>query len=122
MSSRSRTQKRHWPQLKGVISTSSYLIWAEDQTCALDMNYSSCCVESGNQVPFLIFAGSDSPEFRREAAERGAQLSTNDMLELIDHVILHDGATDEEAHDQNGCIGRKPTARFVSRTVWGAQC
>jgi CheY-like chemotaxis protein len=47
--------------------------------------------DQGNQVPFLIFAGSDRPEFRREAAERGAQLSTNDMLELIDHIIKHLG-------------------------------
>jgi CheY-like chemotaxis protein len=45
--------------------------------------------DQGNDVPFFIFAGSDKPEFRREAAERGAQLSTNDMLELIDHVIKH---------------------------------
>ncbi len=45
----------------------------------------------GNQVPFLIFAGSDSIEFRREAAQRGAQLSTNDMLELIDNVITRLG-------------------------------
>ena len=43
--------------------------------------------EQGNQVPFLVFAGSDTPQFRREAAERGAQLSTNDMLELMDWVV-----------------------------------
>ncbi len=43
--------------------------------------------DSGSTVPFYIFAGSDTPEFRREAAERGAQLSTNDMLELIDCVV-----------------------------------
>lgn len=43
--------------------------------------------ESGNTVPFFIFAGSDTPEFRKEAAARGAELSTNDMLELIDNVI-----------------------------------
>ena len=41
----------------------------------------------GNPVPFFIFAGSDTPEFRKEALGRGAQLSTNDMLELIDNVI-----------------------------------
>lgn len=41
----------------------------------------------GNAVPFLIFAGSDTPEFRAEAKRLGAQLSTNDMLELIDTVI-----------------------------------
>ena len=48
--------------------------------------------DQSNQVPFLVFAGSDSPEFRREAAALGAQLSTNDMLELIDHVIKHLGS------------------------------
>ena len=47
--------------------------------------------DQNNRVPFLIFAGSDRPEFRREAAEQGAQLSTNDMLELIDHIIKHLG-------------------------------
>jgi CheY-like chemotaxis protein len=41
----------------------------------------------GNRVPYLIFSSSDTPEFRREAAERGAQLSTNDLLELLAHVI-----------------------------------
>jgi CheY-like chemotaxis protein len=45
----------------------------------------------GNQVPFFIFASSDRPEFRREARERGAQLSTNDMLELIDYVVKYLG-------------------------------
>jgi CheY-like chemotaxis protein len=44
---------------------------------------------TGNQVPFLIFAGSDRKEFRHEAAARGAQLSTNDMIELVDAVIQH---------------------------------
>ena len=38
--------------------------------------------DRGSQIPFFIFSSSDTPEFRREAAERGAQLSTNDMLEL----------------------------------------
>ena len=47
--------------------------------------------ESGNEVPFFIFAGSDTPEFRREAAVRGAQLSTNDMLELVDNVVKYLG-------------------------------
>lgn len=41
----------------------------------------------GVDVPFLIFAGDDTPEFRREAAQQGAQLSTNDMLELMDTII-----------------------------------
>lgn len=38
-------------------------------------------------LPYFIFAGSDTPEYRREAAELGAQLSTNDLIELIDNVI-----------------------------------
>lgn len=45
--------------------------------------------DAGSQTPFLIFSSSDRPEFRKEAAARGAQLSTNDMLELIEHVIKH---------------------------------
>ena len=48
--------------------------------------------DRGSQVPFFIFAGSDRPEFRREAATQGAQLSTNDMLELIDQVVKYLGA------------------------------
>lgn len=44
---------------------------------------------SGNQIPFFIFAGSDTSEFRRIANERGAQLSTNNVLELIDQVVKH---------------------------------
>ena len=47
--------------------------------------------ETGNAVPFLIFSSSDAAAFRREAAERGAQLSTNDMLELMEHIIKHLG-------------------------------
>lgn len=47
--------------------------------------------ESGNKVPYFIFSSSDRPEFRREAEQRGAQLSTNDMLELMDQVISHLG-------------------------------
>jgi hypothetical protein len=47
--------------------------------------------KSGNEVPFFIFAGQDRPEFRREAAARGAQLSTNDMLELVDNVVKYLG-------------------------------
>jgi CheY-like chemotaxis protein len=48
--------------------------------------------DRGSQVPFFIFSSSDTPEFRREAAERGAQLSTNDMLELVDSVVRYLGA------------------------------
>jgi hypothetical protein len=44
-----------------------------------------------SKVPFFIFAGSDTAEFRREAAECGAQLLTNDMLELVDNVVKHLG-------------------------------
>jgi CheY-like chemotaxis protein len=47
--------------------------------------------DHGSRVPFFIFAGSDTPVFRREAAELGAQLSTNDMLELIDNVVKYLG-------------------------------
>lgn len=43
--------------------------------------------EGGSKVPYFIFSSSDRPEFRREAEQRGAQLSTNDMLELMDKVI-----------------------------------
>jgi CheY-like chemotaxis protein len=48
--------------------------------------------DRGSKVPYFIFAGSDTPEFRRAADQRGAQLSTNDMLELIDQVVKHLGA------------------------------
>jgi CheY-like chemotaxis protein len=48
--------------------------------------------ESGSKVPYFIFAGSDTPEYRRAAAERGAQLSTNDMLELVDYVVKYLGS------------------------------
>jgi len=47
--------------------------------------------DRGSQVPFLIFSSSDRPEYRKEAAVLGAQLSTNDMLELIAHVIKYLG-------------------------------
>jgi len=43
--------------------------------------------ERGSKVPFFIFSSSDRPEFRQEAERRGAQLSTNDMLELMDQII-----------------------------------
>lgn len=52
---------------------------------------------SGSKVPFFIFAGSDTPEYRRAAAERGAQLSTNDMLELVDNTVKYLGAGSERA-------------------------
>lgn len=40
----------------------------------------------GIKKPFAIFAGSDSPAFRQEAAKRGAQLSTNDVGELLNFI------------------------------------
>ncbi|MFV0298357.1 MAG: response regulator [Hyphomicrobiaceae bacterium] len=57
--------------------------------------------QSGNQIPFFIFAGSDTPEFRRQAAEAGAQLSTNDMIELMDCVITTLGKS-PPAHPPGG--------------------
>jgi CheY-like chemotaxis protein len=47
--------------------------------------------DRGSQVPFFIFSSGDTPEFRREAKELGAQLSTNNMLELIDYVVSYLG-------------------------------
>jgi CheY-like chemotaxis protein len=38
-------------------------------------------------LPFFIFASEDKPEFRKEAAERGAQLSTNDVVELMSEIV-----------------------------------
>lgn len=43
--------------------------------------------ETGSKTPFFIFSSEDKPEFRKEAKKRGAQLSTNDMLELIDCIV-----------------------------------
>ena len=40
-----------------------------------------------------FFAGSDTPEFRREASELGAQLSTNDMPVLIDNIAKYLGTS-----------------------------
>ena len=42
--------------------------------------------QRGLEVPFVIFAGSDSPEFRKAAVVRGAQLSTNDVGELLNFI------------------------------------
>ena len=47
--------------------------------------------DSGSTVPFLIFSSQDTPAYRREAEQHGAQLSTNDMLELMDNIIKHLG-------------------------------
>jgi CheY-like chemotaxis protein len=40
----------------------------------------------GNETPFFVYAGSNSPEHRKEAAKLGAQGSTNDPQELIQMV------------------------------------
>lgn len=42
--------------------------------------------DSGDQTPFVIYAGSNAPEHKREAEERGAQGSTNNPRELFDLV------------------------------------
>ena len=42
---------------------------------------------SGDLTPFFIYAGSRGPEHRKEAAERGAQGTTNMASELIDMVV-----------------------------------
>jgi hypothetical protein len=39
------------------------------------------------KLPFFIFSSDDKPEYRTEAKARGAQLSTNDMIELIDMTV-----------------------------------
>jgi CheY-like chemotaxis protein len=53
-------------------------------------------VRAFDQVtPFFIYAGSNSPEHKREAAEHGAQGSTNQASELVDMVtqaLRSDGA------------------------------
>lgn len=38
-------------------------------------------------IPFAVFAGSDTEAFRREATALGAQLSTNDVIELMNFVV-----------------------------------
>jgi len=43
--------------------------------------------EAGNQVPFFIYAGSNAPEHKTEALERGAQGLTNKPHELFAYVI-----------------------------------
>jgi CheY-like chemotaxis protein len=41
----------------------------------------------GDQTPFFIYAGSNAPNHKREAAEHGAQGSTNHAQELFDMVM-----------------------------------
>jgi CheY-like chemotaxis protein len=42
---------------------------------------------SGNQIPFFIYAGSNSPEHKKMALEKGAQGSTNRAQELFEIVM-----------------------------------
>lgn len=48
----------------------------------------------GSMVPFLIFSSSDKPEHRQEAMDRGAQLATNSIIELLDYIIKDLGERD----------------------------
>jgi hypothetical protein len=43
--------------------------------------------ENGVETPFVINAGSDLPEHKRMAQEKGAQGSTNSPQELLDLVV-----------------------------------
>lgn len=47
--------------------------------------------ETDDAIPFLIFSSSDKAQHRQEALDRGAQLSTNSIIELIDFIIGHFG-------------------------------
>lgn len=42
--------------------------------------------EQGNQIPFFIYAGSNSPEHKRETTKRGGQGTTNNPEELFQMV------------------------------------
>jgi hypothetical protein len=43
--------------------------------------------DGGNSVPFIIYAGSNLPQHRLEAENRGAQGSTNDPHELFELAV-----------------------------------
>ncbi len=43
--------------------------------------------ETDEAIPFLIFSGADKPQHRQEALDRGAQLATNNIIELLDFII-----------------------------------
>jgi CheY-like chemotaxis protein len=43
--------------------------------------------DSGNSLPFIIYAGSNLPQHRLEAEDRGAQGSTNDPRELFELAV-----------------------------------
>jgi CheY-like chemotaxis protein len=45
--------------------------------------------ETDSETPFFIYAGSNAPEHKREATERGAQGSTNNPEELFNLVARH---------------------------------
>ena len=47
---------------------------------------------SGNATPFVIYAGSNAPEHKAEARERGALGSTNRASELFEYVMVALGA------------------------------
>ncbi len=47
--------------------------------------------KTNETIPFLIFSGADKPQYRQEALDRGAQLSTNSIIELLDYIIDHLG-------------------------------
>ena len=42
---------------------------------------------AGNQVPFVIYAGSNSPEHKAEARRHGAVGCTNKASELFEYVL-----------------------------------
>lgn len=42
---------------------------------------------NGNKTPFVIYAGSNSPEYKAEARKRGALGSTNRASELFEYVL-----------------------------------
>lgn len=45
--------------------------------------------ETDTETPYFIYAGSNAPEHKREASERGAQGSTNSPQELFNIVTAH---------------------------------
>ena len=49
--------------------------------------------KQGNKTPFFIYAGSNLPKHKREAADRGAQGSTNDpgeLFQLVTNAVLRE--------------------------------
>jgi CheY-like chemotaxis protein len=44
--------------------------------------------KSGDGTPFIIYAGSNAPEHKREAREHGALTSTNRAADLFENVML----------------------------------